>query len=196
MKHTVFSTPIIAPCLRALARLLLKLSRWKVVAEDLPAPPYVVIAAPHTSNWDFPLMLMCLFKLKMNVNWMGKDTLFRKPFGTVAKWFGGIPIDRSEANNVVNQTVQEFAQDPQLVVIIPPEGARHKVSRWKTGFYHIAHQAGVPIFMTAIDGANKELRFVGMYETAGDIDKDLPEIQQLLAGVQGIVPEHAWDYPD
>lgn len=196
MKRTVFSTPFITPCFRACANLWLKLSGWKVIAEDLPPPPYVIIAVPHTSNWDFMLMLACIFHLKLNVNWMGKHTLFPPLVAFISKWFGGIPINRSKAHSVVSQTVNKFKEHPTLAILIPPEGTRKKAPRWKTGFYHIAHQAGVPILMAAIDAKQKEMRFVGSFQPTGDINNDLPEIQRLLSGFEGIIPENAWDSPD
>ncbi len=101
-------------------------------------------------------MLLVVLKLRLRVYWMGKHTLFPWGLGWLMKWLGGIPINRSASHNVVNETVRQYRENDELVVLIPPEGTRKKVERWKTGFYHIAHLAEVPILMGYVDAANKE----------------------------------------
>src|SRR5690606_11303525 len=140
-----------------LARLLLWLAGWRVQPAARMEPPFVFIGAPHTSNWDFVLMLGAMLVLKLDVSWMGKHTRFRFPFGGLMRWLGGIPVDRSGPHNRVADVVAAFAANPKLIVCVPPEGTRKKVERWKTGFYRIAHGANVPIMMTVIDAENKSL---------------------------------------
>ena len=192
---SVFTTPVLTPMLRGLARGLLRLHGWKVEPDARMKPPFVFIGAPHTSNWDFVLMLGTMLVLRLDVHWMGKHTLFRFPFGGLMRWLGGIPVDRTKANNRVADIVDTFARDPQLVVCIPPEGTRKKVERWKTGFYRIAHGAGVPIMMTVIDAEQKSMRLLGVYHPTGDIDRELPEIQRHYLGFRGLRPENAFDFP-
>jgi len=149
----------------------------------------VLIGAPHTSNWDFILMLLAMLILRLEVHWMGKDSLFAFPFGGFMKWLGGIPIDRSSNHNTVDQIIMQFEQHDELIVLVPPEGTRSKVEKWKTGFYHIANGADVPILLGFIDAGKKEMGFGPMYQPTGDIEKDLPEIQAFYKTKQAIHPE-------
>ncbi|MEX0618930.1 MAG: lysophospholipid acyltransferase family protein [Pseudohongiellaceae bacterium] len=191
MRTTVFSTPLLTPLLRAVAMLLLKLSGWKAVGDPIADPRFVLIGAPHTSNWDFPIMLLVVLQLRMEVFWMGKNTLFRFPFGGLMQWLGGIPIDRSRPGKVVDQTVRQFECHKNLVVLIPPEGTRRKVERWKTGFYHIAVNADVPIMLGYVDAAKKEAGIAKLFYPSGDIDADLAAIHEFYGQKTGICPENA-----
>mgnify|MGYP000020280895 CR=1 FL=1 len=191
MRTTVFSTPLITPLLRLISILLLKIMGWKTRGEPLDHQRCVLIGAPHTSNWDFPLMLMVVLKLKLRVFWMGKHTLFPFPFGWFMKWLGGIPIDRSASHNVVNETMRQYAENDQLIVLIPPEGTRKKVAKWKTGFYHIANLANVPILLGYVDASIKEAGFADFYQPSGDVDKDMEEILAFYANKQGLNADNA-----
>ncbi len=191
MRTTVFSTPLLTPLLRLISILILKIMGWKTRGEPLDHQRCVLIGAPHTSNWDFPLMLMVVLKLKLRVFWMGKHTLFPFPFGWFMKWLGGIPIDRSASHNVVNETVRQYAQNDQLIVLIPPEGTRKKVAKWKTGFYHIANLANVPILLGYVDASIKEAGFADFYQPSGDVDKDMEEILAFYANKQGLNANNA-----
>lgn len=186
MRMTVFSTPIITPILRLLSIVILKLVGWHARGKELSHQRFVLIGAPHTSNWDFPLMLMVVLKLRLRVFWMGKHTLFPFGLGWLMKWLGGIPINRSASHNVVNETVRQYKENDELVVLIPPEGTRSKVTQWKTGFYHIACNAGVPILMGYVDAENKEAGIADFFQPSGDIDKDMVEIREFYASKKGI----------
>jgi 1-acyl-sn-glycerol-3-phosphate acyltransferase len=192
---SVFTTPVLTPILRGLARVLLRMSGWRVEPDARMQPPFVFIGAPHTSNWDFVLLLGAMLVLRLDVHWMGKHTLFRFPFGGLMRWLGGIPVNRSAPQNLVAEVVAAFARDPQLIVCIPPEGTRKKVARWKTGFYRIAHGAGVPIMMTVIDAQQRSLRLLDVFHPTGDMDHDLPRIQRHYVGFGGLRPEQAYDFP-
>ncbi len=188
MRRTVFNTPVITPLLRLLAIVLLKLIGWKAVGRPVEGARFVLIGAPHTSNWDFPLMLMVVLKLRLRVFWMGKHTLFPFPVGWFMKWLGGIPVNRSKAQNLVEQTVQQYREHPQLVVLVPPEGTRAKVKEWKTGFYHIAVNAGVPILMGYVDAATKQAGLADFFHPTGDIETDMPAIRAFYADKVGLNP--------
>ena len=190
MRRTVFNTPVITPLLRLLAIVLLKLIGWKAVGRPVEGARFVLIGAPHTSNWDFPLMLMVVLKLRLQVFWMGKHTLFPFPVGWFMKWLGGIPVNRSKAQNLVEQTVQQYREHPQLVVLVPPEGTRAKVKEWKTGFYHIAVNAGVPILMGYLDAATKQAGLADFFHPTGNIAQDMPAIRAFYADKVGINPEN------
>lgn len=191
MRRTVFSTPIITPCLRLLSILILKLMGWKAVGCPIKNPRFVLIGAPHTSNWDFPLMIMVVLKLRLKVFWMGKNTLFPFPFGWIMKWLGGIPVDRSRAHNLVDQTVAQYKSEPEMIVLVPPEGTRSKVKEWKTGFYRIAVAAEVPVLMGYVDASKKEAGLADFYYPVGELEVDMPAIRAFYATKVGINPENA-----
>lgn len=191
MRTTVFNTPIITPLLRGLAIMILALSGWQAMGRELTDQRFVLIGAPHTSNWDFPLMLLVVLKLRLRVFWMGKHTLFRFPFGGLMRWLGGIAIDRSSAHNVVQQTIEQYRTHPDLVVLVPPEGTRKKVERWKTGFYHIAVGAGVPILMGYVDAATKQAGLADFFHPTGDLEADMAAIRAFYATKRGLRPENA-----
>lgn len=184
MHTTMFDTPILKTLLRWLSIIALKLSGWKAEGEipkDLRK--CVMIAAPHTSNWDLPFMLFIAFKLRARIYWMGKEQIFKPPFKRLMMWMGGIPVDRSRANNMVQASIDAIRTNEQLFLIVPPEGTRSKVTYWKTGFYHIAHGAGVPILMGFLDYNNKTGGIKGIFTTSGDIDADMEKIKAIYAPI-------------
>lgn len=191
MARTVFTTPVLTPCLRLLANGWLKLSGWRVNAPAIPPPPFVFIGAPHTSNWDLFLLLIGVFHLRLDVRWMGKHTLFPPGLGWFMRWLGGIPVNRAKAHNMVPRMAALLREQPETILCIPPEGTRSRVQAWKKGFYHIATQAGVPILMTAIDAGNKQLRMLGEFQPTGDVDADIARIQDHYRTMQGLRPENA-----
>ncbi|MFT3930523.1 MAG: lysophospholipid acyltransferase family protein [Spongiibacteraceae bacterium] len=165
---------------------MLKLIGWRVVGALPTERKYVLIGAPHTSNWDFPLMLLAVLKIGMDVHWLGKSSLFPPVIGSIMRWLGGIAVDRSKNNNLVAQLVELYNQRDELVLIIPPEGTRSKVERWKSGFYHVAAGAGVPILLGFVDVSRKELGFGPLFYPSQDFDADLPKIQAFYADKRGI----------
>lgn len=191
MRTTIFSTPILTPVLRFLAILILKLIGWKSRGSEVSVPKYVLIGAPHTSNWDFPLMLLVVLELRLQLFWMGKHTLFPFPFGGLMKWLGGIPINRAKSHNVVYETVSQFKNNEKFVVLVPPEGTRSRVTEWKTGFYHIANNAGVPILMGYVDAENKEAGFADFFYPTGNLEQDMKEIRSFYAGKKGLRAENS-----
>ena len=188
MTITIFRTPLIRPLLALCARVGLRLTGWRVAGGVPENRRYVLIAAPHTSNWDFLLMLVVALDQRIALHWMGKHTLFRWPFGALMRWLGGIAIDRNRANNTVAQMVEVFDRSPDLVVLTTPEGTRSQVSRWKTGFYHIAHGAQVPILLGYVNAPKKEVGFGSLFYPSGDLDQDLLKIQNFYADKVGIRP--------
>lgn len=189
MRATIFTTPILKTIFKYIARVILFLVGWKTVGEVPVKKRFVLIGAPHTSNWDFILMLLIVLDKGVAVHWMGKDSLFPWPFKGFMQWLGGIAVDRSQANNTVEQVATHFSQHQELIIIIPPEGTRSKASRWKTGFYYIAETAQVPIVLGFIDAAKKEVGIGPEFQTTGDIDVDLPEIQAFYKTKRALRPE-------
>lgn len=187
MHHTIFDTPLVNTFFRWLSVGFLRLTGWKVVGSlPLGAAKSVLIAAPHTSNWDLPYTLMVAFALRLNVYWVGKSSIFKPPFRGVMMWLGGIPVDRSQNNNLVAASSAAIRQaSGPLQLIVPPEGTRSNTRYWKTGFYYIAQGAGVPIVLAFIDYEKKIGGLGPVFETTGDIEKDMLAIKAFYAGVKG-----------
>lgn len=178
------STPSIAVrLLRPIGKLWLWAGGWKVAGEMPDLPKFIIVAAPHKTNWDLPNALAAGLHYGLRIHWMGKDSLFKWPFGGVMRRLGGIPIDRSKSNNVVAQMVETFDKAERLIVVIPPEGTRGEVARWKSGFYHIAHGAKVPLVLAFIDYKRREVGVAQMFHTTGDYDTDLAKIQAVYAAI-------------
>ena len=186
MRTTVFNTPVLTPILRLISTVILGLIGWKAIGRPLQNQRFVLIGAPHTSNWDFPIMLMVVLKLRLRLYWMGKNTLFTFPFGGLMRWLGGIAIDRSRHHGVVEQVVQMYNDNAELVVLIPPEGTRKRVTEWKTGFYHIANNAQVPVLMGYLDASKKEAGLADFFYPTGDVEADIRNIRLFYADKQGI----------
>jgi len=181
---------------RAIGRLALTAARFRI-AGALPATPkFVVCVAPHTSNWDFVVGYAAKLALGLRAGWLGKKSLFRGPLGPLLRAMGGIGVDRSAAHGVVAQVAGRFAESSSLVLGIAPEGTRRKVDRWRSGFYHIAHQAGVPIVPAGFDWGRRTLRIGAAFSPTGDEAADLLVLHRFFAGVRGKVPENAFPPPD
>ncbi len=153
---TIFTTPVINTIFRWVFRIGMKLSGWKIDRTKKPdIKKAIIIAVPHTSNWDFLIMLAMAFELDYDLHWIGKASLFRGFGGVIARWFGGIPVDRNKRSNFVEQVAERFHQSDSLFVVIAPEGTRSSVKQWKSGFYHMAHLGGADIILAYVDGPSK-----------------------------------------
>ena len=153
-------------------------------------PKSVVIAAPHTSNWDFPYTLMVAFAMGLNIQWMGKKQLFDFPFKHLMLWLGGIPVDRSQSTNLVAASAQALlANLHELHLVVPPEGTRSQSRHWKTGFYYIALQAQVPIVLGYMDFAQKTSGLGPAFMPTGDIEADMERIKAFYAPFKGKNPD-------
>lgn len=176
------SQPIGALFLRALG--------WRVVGDIPDIPKFVIVVAPHTSNWDFPVGLAAKWALRLKVTFLAKDSLFRPPLGWFMRAVGGMPVDRSAANAMVDRTAHAFRTRPRMVLVIAPEGTRKKVERWRSGFWHIARTADVPIVCAAIDWGRKVVRFGPMLRVNADAsaDDDIARIRRVYDDVRGYNP--------
>jgi 1-acyl-sn-glycerol-3-phosphate acyltransferase len=188
LKNTIFTTPILSPFLRLIANLILRMVGWRVDGKLPDLQKYILIGAPHTSNWDFLLFLGVIFQLKANVKFMGKAELFRNPFGWFFYWCGGIPVDRKKSQGLVDQMVDACGKSDKFILTIAPEGTRHHVTEWKRGFYHIAKNAGVPIVMAIVDGKQKTVHVGQLFQPTEDMEADIKTIQEFFAGVVGVNP--------
>ena len=176
--------------IRLLERIALPLLKWRGWTHHVDAPSekkYVLIVAPHTSNWDFLLMFPVGLLLKRRVRFMIKHSVFVGPVGSVLRWLGGIAVERSSRHNFVQQMVDEFAQAEEMVLIITPEGTRSPVPEWKRGFYHIAHEAGVPIVRCFLDTGRRRAGIWAPFYPTGRVEADL---KKLRAAYDQVIPRY------
>jgi 1-acyl-sn-glycerol-3-phosphate acyltransferase len=187
MQNTLFDTPLINTLLGGFSRTFLRWRGWQIQGSLPPeASKCVLIAAPHTSNWDLPYTLMVAFCLRLRVHWLGKASLFRWPFGALMRWLGGIPVDRSRSNSLVASAALALVNAKTPVqLVIPPEGTRGKTRHWKTGFYFIALEAKVPILLAYMDYTRKVSGLGPVFVPTGDVHKDMAEIKLFYAGIEG-----------
>jgi len=189
VKRTIFNTPIITPAFRLLFRLGLRFVGWRVTGQLPEIPKFIIAGAPHTSNWDFVAFLAIVFILKGDLRYMGKKEIFRWPVGGIFRFCGGVAVDRSKAQGLVEQTVQAIKEADSFQLIITPEGTRKKVGNWKLGFYHIAKQAGVPISTGFVDSITKTCGIGQTFTLTDDLEVDLKAIQGFFKDKVGINPE-------
>jgi len=193
MKTTIFNTPILSYIFHLLARIIMRLLGWRVDGKLPDLPKYVLIGAPHSSNWDFVLFLGVILSLRANVRYMGKAELFVFPIGWLFRYFGGYPVDRKKSTGLVGQMVDAVKKEDKFILVIAPEGTRHYVADWKRGFYHIAKGAGVPIVMAQVDGKHKTVHILKEpFHPTDDIEADMKAIKGNFEGVVGINPRRKY----
>ncbi|OYY90288.1 MAG: hypothetical protein B7Y45_08315 [Sphingomonas sp. 28-66-16] len=163
----------------------LRLAGWTIDGDWPAIDRAVLLAAPHTSNWDGVIMLAAAGHYRIRLRWMGKKSLTTGPFGWLVRWAGCVPIDRSASNDVVRAMTAAFAAAPELILAIPPEGTRGLTREWKSGFYHIAVAAGVPIIVTVLDYGTKTIRIANVFAPTGDYATDLPRLRGYYRAAQG-----------
>lgn len=179
-----------------ISRILLMILGYRFVGTLPTEKRLLAIAAPHTSNWDFPIFIAMVFTQRLQPRFLGKDTLFKGPLGPLMYWFGGFPVDRSgaRAKDAIDTALELYKTNDELLLGIAPEGTRSKVKKWKTGFYRIAVEADVPILLAYLDAEKKVvgLRDELFYPT-GDMKKDMAEIQAFYADKVGVNPGNMID---
>jgi 1-acyl-sn-glycerol-3-phosphate acyltransferase len=187
-------TPVLPDCLprrgnafsRIVARALLAAWGWRIEGEFPPRPKMVAIVAPHTSNWDFIVGILAVFAIGMRVRFLAKHTLFNPLLGPLMRWFGGSPVNREAPQGTVAQAVSLIESEPAVLLAITPAGTRSSVKPWRSGFYNIAHAAGVPILPIVFDGGRRAIRLLPPFDTSGDYEADLPRLRALYEGVRGL----------
>ena len=189
MHLTIFDIPVLRDIMRGLALLILKICGWRREGKLPDIPKYIMIAAPHTSNWDLLFTMAVALAFRLKICWMGKHTLFRRPFGPLLRLLGGIPIDRTKSRDTVAQIVQAFRERARMVMIISPEGTRKKVKVWKTGFYHIARGADVPVLLAFLDYMKKVGGFGPLMYLSQNLEADMAAIRSFYATVTPRHPE-------
>jgi 1-acyl-sn-glycerol-3-phosphate acyltransferase len=188
MNTTIFNTPIITPILRDLSSFFLRLLGWRVQGQLPDIPKFIIVGAPHTSNWDFVIFLALAFTLKGNLRYMGKKELFYWPYGGFFRWCGGVPVDRSKPQGLVEQTVRAIQATDHFQLVITPEGTRKVVSEWKRGFYHIAKNAGIPIVAGYVDSRTRTTGIGPTFMLTDDIEADIKTMQAFFKDKVGINP--------
>ena len=180
----------VGPFRRGVAKLVFRLMGWKTEGAVHQPQRFVVIAAPHTSNCDAVMMVAAAYIFGIRISWFIKREAFFFPLGTLIRAVGGMPIDRDARRNVVAQAVQQFRHSERLILAVPPEGTRSKSEGWKTGFYHIAHGADVPIVLGYLDYRRKVAGLGPAFVPTGDIEADFHVFDDFYAGVTPKYPEH------
>jgi 1-acyl-sn-glycerol-3-phosphate acyltransferase len=159
------------------------------IQPDLPdIKKFVVIAAPHTSNWDFPLGILAAKAMKLDISWLGKHSIFRWPFGWFFRAIGGTAINRDSGQNYIRQMAEVFESSDRLILALAPEGTRSKTDHWKTGFHYIARAANVPIVMAHLDFGNKRIGFGTVLVPSEDIEADFVKIREYYKDKRGKSP--------
>jgi 1-acyl-sn-glycerol-3-phosphate acyltransferase len=172
----------------ALGKAVLDAAGWTIEGAAPDAKKFVLIAAPHTSNWDFVYALSCTTAMGLPLRWMGKDALFRGPQGLFFRALGGIPVDRSKNNNMVQCMADELIRADVLALLVPAEGTRKAGKYWKSGFYHIARKAGVPVALGYLDYARKCAGIGPLIWPTDDVKADMDRVRAFYADVVGKHP--------
>lgn len=173
-----------------LGRIVMKACGWRVIGQIPPSSKLIVIAAPHTSNWDFIFLLGAAYHLRLSVNWLGKNVLFRYGAGPLMRFLGGVPVDRARSNNMVTQLVEDIGKRDGIALVIPPAGTRARTDNWKSGFYWIAYGAKIPLVCGYLDYARKEACLGLSFVPTGDVTADMDRIREFYHGISGKHPEN------
>ena len=176
--------------LKFFSKTLLKLAGWQLNIVLPKEKKFVLIGAPHTSNWDFPLALLTFWTLYLKIYWVAKIQMFWGPLHYLFTFLGGIPIDRSSSQGFIEQITKRMDQTDEMVLTIAPEGTRSKTDHWKSGFYHIAISAKVPICLAYIDYSKRTLGFTQVLYPSGNIDADMKIIAKFYNNIKGKHPQN------
>ena len=191
MQYTLFSTPILSSVLRLISRVMLKIIRWRVIG-SLPEEQrkYVLIVAPHTSNWDFILFIFTVSVLRLQPSVLIKSSLFIGPLGWFLRYCGAIPVNRTQANSLVDYITGIYTERDEFVLIITPEGTRSANPNWKRGFHHVATKAEVPILVVSVDSTKRVIAIEGLMEPSDDVAADILKLKQLFDSKSGLKPKN------
>ncbi len=181
------------PVRRRIAAAMLRVLGWKIEFNGWPAPRGVVVAYPHTSNWDFMFALLAIWSIELDVKFVGKHTLFRWPFGSIMRAWGGMPIDRRSPQGAIRALADLIRSEPSCWVAIAPEGTRRLTPGWRSGFYHLARELDAPIGLGVIDYAGKQIllkRFIHLGANSTPAE-NMTEIARYYAPFRSLKPGNA-----
>ena len=190
MPYKIVSLCKIRMMKKILSKIIFWLIGWEVIGISDYPKKCIVVAAPHTSNWDFLIGRCYGYIVDITPKYLIKSELFFPVLGTLFKWDGGIPVYRKSQHNIVDQIVAKFNNADKLILGIAPEGTRKRVEKWKTGFYHIANNANLPILLLAMDYKNKKVGIINQFIPTDDIEKDILFIQDQFKNIEGKIPEN------
>jgi 1-acyl-sn-glycerol-3-phosphate acyltransferase len=174
---------------RIIARIYLFLYRWNTAIPEMEVPDRcVMIAAPHTSNWDFPVTMAMAEVSGVPIRWLGKSQMFKGPLAPIFRWMGGISVERSNARGLVEDLAAQFAEHDRLVLVVPAEGTRSAVEYWKSGFYRIAQLADVPIVCAFVDKRTRTGGFGLVLDPSDDVSADMDKVREFYADKTGLKP--------
>jgi len=169
---------------------LMRVTGWRFTGADFPdCRKFVLIVAPHTSNWDFPVGIMAMYALGIRGTFLGKDTLFKFPLGILMRFLGGFPVDRTSRSDVVTQTTELVERSDRIIIVLSPEGTRKHAPRWRSGFYWIAQKTGIPILPIAFDFSTRSIQLFPLFQPTGDQDADVATLRALFRPEMAFYPE-------
>ena len=174
--------------LQGLSQAILAIFGWQIIGLFPDEDKYIIVGAPHTTNWDFVFMLLLRYAAGINIHFVGKSSLFRWPFGFFMRRLGGIPVDRTSRNKFVEQIIDLINRNDQLILAITPEGTRGKTTYWRSGFYYMALGANVPILLVSIDYQQRQIEIGPLIHPSGDIQNDFSSMRKFYAGKKGKYP--------
>lgn len=177
------------PVAKLLGGIVLSVFGWQKAGQVPNARNVVIIAAPHTTNWDFIFLLATAYSFGISVNWLGKDSLFLSPLGPILRFLGGVPVDRSKRNNLVQSLSAQIEHGSGIALVIPPSGTRQKTEHWKSGFYRIAEAAQIPLVCGYLDYRKKEAG-LGLTFMPSDLSRDMDKIRAFYEPIVGKYPEN------
>ncbi len=181
-----------SPLLQAVGRIAMRVGGWRFEGALPELPKFIIIVAPHTSNWDFPVGVAAMFALDLRIHWFGKDSLFKPPHGFLFKVLGGRGIRRDTREGVVAEMAAVVRAEPQFLLALAPEGTRKRVAQWRSGFYHIAEAADVPIVPVWFDYRTKVIGIQPPMRASGNIDADFATLQALFRPEMAKRPDGFW----
>lgn len=174
--------------LTRVGRLAMRLSGWRFEGRLPDVPRVVMVVAPHTSNWDFPVGVAAMFALDLKIHWIGKHTLFAPPFGALLRAIGGEPVDRAAPGGIVGEAAARIRAADRYVLALSPEGTRRRLEEWKTGFHRIAREAGVPILPVRFDWPRRVVGFGALLEPTDDLARDLRLLRAHYRAAMARIP--------
>lgn len=172
-----------------MATAVLWLLGWRVESEHLPPAKAIMVGYPHTSTWDFPIFILTTWALGIKSQWLGKQSLFQGALGPLFRRLGGVPVDRSGGKNMVQAVAQLFGEHDRLLFGVAPSGTRGYSPYWRSGFYHMAYEAKVPLILGSVDFGRRVGCFLGTVNLTGDVAADMDAIRDIYAHVRGRNPE-------
>ncbi len=170
---------------QAIAQSLLALFGWKIEGQFPNRPKMMIVGAPHTSGWDFVVGMLVIWALGLRMSWMAKDSLFGWPHGIFMRWLGGISVNRRTPQGLVDRMIAEYSRHDKYILVVLPTGSRSKTKQWKSGFYHIAQGANVPILPLKFDYGRKIMTFGPLLQSNGYIADDMDKLHAHFVGIQG-----------